>query len=200
MNPSSARFYFDYVDPLSYLVELELRAAETALGARVTRVPMELREPPEPMMDPQSATWARRVEEAAGQAARMGVHLAPQRMVPWTRKAHELVLHARTHGLGPAAHDALFESVFLGGLDIGRVDVLVDLAVSLGLDATGTKAALDVDRYAEDVSGARAAALAGGIHGVPSLVAGDHRLEGFHNRDALGTFLHASSTPDETSD
>lgn len=200
MNSPTVRFFFDYVDPVSYLMELELQAEENASGLLVERVPFELRAPPEPMTDPESPSWMQRLEEAAEFALHMGVGLSQQLFVPWTRKAHELVVHAGAHSMGQAAHQAIFEGVFAEGLDIGRVDVLVGLGVSLGLDPRETKAVLDVDRYSDDVIGHREAALAAGIAQVPSLVAGDKRLEGFHNRRALSTFLHAAGTPDNTTD
>ncbi len=200
MNPLSARFFFDYVDPISYLVELELQAVEKASGQLIERVALELRAPPEQMVDPRSSPWIQRWEEAAQAASEVGISLRRPSLVPWTRKAHELVLHARAHDLGNEAHTALFEAVFNEGTDIGRVDVLVRLAAGLGLDATETKAVLDVDRYSDDIAAERATTLAEGIVRTPTLVAGHRRLEGFHNRTALGTFLHATSNPDTTLD
>jgi predicted DsbA family dithiol-disulfide isomerase len=91
--------------------------------------------------------------------------------------------------VGDAAHRAVFDAVFLEGRDVGRVDVLVELAGGLGLDATETKATLDVDRYAPDVVAARAAAARSGVAASPALVSGHGTLQGFHNRDALRTFL-----------
>ena len=195
MNSPTIRFFYDYVDPVSYLVELELQAAEQASGLRVERAPFELRPPPEPMLDPETSWWIERVDNAVGLASELGVSLGAQVFVPWTRKAHELVIHAGAHSLGPAAHQAIFGAVFAEGLDVGRVDVLVSLATRLGLGATKTKAVLDVDRYSDEVVRAREAALAAGVTRVPSLVAHEKLLEGFHNRHALGTFLHASRHP-----
>lgn len=200
MTPPIPRFFFDYVDPISYLVELELQAVEKASGQLVERVALELRAPPEAMVDPRSSPWIQQWEDAARTASELGIPLHRASLVPWTRKAHELVMHARAHELGRAVHTALFEGVFVEGLDIGRVDVLVRLAVGLGLDATETKAVLDVDRYSNDIAAARATILAEGITRTPTLVAGERRLEGFHNHTALGTFVRASGTPDITLD
>ena len=200
MNPSAARFFFDYVDPISYLVESELQAAEQAVGTLVERVPLELCPPPEPLVDYEAEPWIRRWEDASRAASELGVSLHPQTLIPWTRKAHELVLHARAHDAQAALHARLFRATFTDDLDIGRIDVLVGIAVELGLDPTETKAVLDVDRYSGDVTAARAAALAEGITQVPTLVAGGRRLQGFHNRTALGTFLHATRTPDNKTD
>lgn len=200
MSPPSARFFFDYTDPLSYLLEREIQAEEEASGARVKRVPLELCPPPSDLLDPESSAWAQRVTAADAAAVALGLRLRAQPLIPWTRKAHELVCHAKTHDMGEAVHRAILDGVFTAGLDVGRVDVLVDLAVGLGLDATETKAVLDVDRYSDDIAGMRAAALAEGITQVPTVVAGENRLEGFHNRHALSTLLHASRSPDNTTD
>ena len=200
MNAHPIRFFYDYVDPVSYLLELELQAAEKTAGILVERIPFELRPPPEPMVDPTSSAWTHRLAQAAGLASDLDVHVGAPTFVPWTRKAHELALHAAEHTLEQETRQAIYEGVFVEGLDIGRVDVLVTLGVRLGLDANKTKAVLDVDRYSDDVTRARETALAAGITQVPCLVKGAQRLEGFHNRHALGTFLHASGTPDNTTD
>ena len=75
------------------------------------------------------------------------------------------------------------------GLDVGRVDVLVGLAGELDLDATETKAVLDIDRYSGDVAAGRELAALAGVAASPALVSDHGTLRGFHNRDALRTFL-----------
>jgi predicted DsbA family dithiol-disulfide isomerase len=200
MKPPDARFFFDYVDPLSYLFDLEIQAVEAGSGWVVERVGLEICAPPEPMLDPESTRWVRRGQEAARAASDLGISLTALPLVPWTRKAHELVWHARDKDAGPALHAALFEGVFQNRLDIGRIDVLVGLAAQLGLDPGETKAVLDVDKYSEQVEGTRRDAISSGIAEIPTLVAGEQRLEGFHNRTTLSTFLHAANTPDNTLD
>ncbi|MHB1195055.1 MAG: DsbA family oxidoreductase [Longimicrobiales bacterium] len=190
MEPIPPRFYLDYVDPLAYLVESELAAAGIPhILPSLQRVPLELRPPPDPLLDPDALEWRERWELAEGEARRLGIRLAEPPLLPWTRKAHELVLHATAKGVGDAAHRAVFDAVFLEGRDVGRVDVLVELAGGLGLDATETRATLDVDRYAADVAAGRVAAARSGVAASPALVSGHGTLQGFHNRDALRTFL-----------
>lgn len=191
MTPS--RFYFDYVDPISYLVEIELREAEDMLRERIERVPFEWRAPPAPMVDPDAPEWRHRWEEAVRLGAARGTALGdPPPLVPWTRKAHELVMFATEHDLGDLVHERLFERVFELGVDIGRIDVLVSLAVELGLDETETKATLDVDRHAPSVAEARERAMANGVHAPPTLVSAGRTLEGFRNTDEIVRFLNSS--------
>jgi predicted DsbA family dithiol-disulfide isomerase len=184
------RLYFDYVDPISYLVEVELAAA-TGAGdlTEPERIPLELRPPPAPLLDPEAPWWRERWQAAvAAGGSGGGVALAEPSILPWTRKAHELVAHARAAGVGPQAHRAVFEAMFGRGEDIGRIDVLVGIAETLGLDPTETKAVLDVDRYAQDVA-ALSAEAASSVGEPPALSFGGRVLRGFHNRDALRTFL-----------
>jgi predicted DsbA family dithiol-disulfide isomerase len=183
------RFYFDYIDPLSYLLDRELDAALGIGGLpEPRRHPLELRTPPDPLLDPDGAWWRERWQAAVTAAAADGVRLAEPRILPWTRKAHELVAHARAAGVGPDAHRAVFRAAFAHGHDIGRVDVLVGIARELGLETTEAKAVLDVDRYADEVAGQRPEAVAA-VGEPPALVHGGEVLRGFHNRDALRTFL-----------
>jgi len=146
--------------------------------------PFELRPPPTPLvtLDDESLeerwTEARRLED-----------LHPPELVPWTRKAHELVLYASEHDADGAVRDRIFQAYLLEGADIGRVDVLVGIATDLGLERVETKAVLDVDRHEADVVTLRADARAVGVDDTPTLLFGGERLEGFHNGDRIGTLF-----------
>ncbi len=185
------RFYFDYVDPLSYLMEIELGEAEERLGLGVARTPFELRPPPEPMLDAGDRAWQARWEAAARQAGPGGLQIGPPRLVPWTRKAHELVLYAGEHDLGARAHHSLFDRVLRDGADVGRIDVLVELAVELGLDRTDTKASLDVDRHAAAVVRARQDGIEAGVLAPPALVGPHGAVEGFRNAREIVKFFRS---------
>jgi predicted DsbA family dithiol-disulfide isomerase len=190
MSAETPLLFFDYIDPLSYLLQRELSGLLPELAvAPLRRVPLEIRPPSEPMLDPEGGEWTVRWNTSCALATERGIHLHDPAIVPWTRKAHELVLHADPKGLGDKAHMALFDAFFVEGRDIGRVDVLVEIARNLGLDPTEAKAVLDVDRYSEEVSafGDRARAL--GIDAPPAFSFGEGTLQGFHNRDTLRTFL-----------
>lgn len=189
MTAPAADFYYDFLDPLSYLVGQELARLDPAETVAVRWRGTELRPPPTPLTTLDDPELTERWRESAGIAAEMGVTFSPPALVPWSRKAHEMVLHADEAGAVTEVRMRIFESYLLEGLDIGRVDVLVRVAREAGLDASEAKAVLDVDRFealaAESTMNAREA----GITVVPTLVREGKRLEGFHNRSALGTFL-----------
>lgn len=190
MTTDPALFCFDFTDPLSYLVHRELFGLDDAPSLTVTCLGLEVRPPPSPLIGLDDPTLADRWTLARKLAPALDARLDPPKLVPWTRKAHELALHAEAAASsGAAARSAIFEAYYDGGRDIGRVDVLVDVGMGLGLDPTETKAVLDVDRHEESVLRARERAMGLGVDRVPTILLGEARLEGFHNRTALRTFL-----------
>ena len=98
-------------------------------------------------------------------------------------------MHAEETGREAEVRARLFEAYLFAGSDIGRVDVLVNVALGAGLDRTGAKAVLDVDRHEAAVADARVRALDAGVRTTPTLVVDDRTLEGFHNGAAIRTFL-----------
>ena len=180
--------YFDFVDPLSYRMAEELGSLEAVGPDGFRWEPLELRPPPTPLTtrdDPDLAErWA-----TAGEHDGSGRRFAPPLLVPWTRKAHELVRHAAESGLEAETRTAIFDAYLIAGRDIGRIDVLVDVAREVGLAPSETRPVLDVDRHEADVSAGQADALAAGVVTTPTLVWKGRRLEGFHNAAAIRTFL-----------
>ncbi len=189
MSHPVARFYFDFVDPLSYLTEIGLRALGPSVASGIERVGFELVPPPAPLSGVDDPRWAVRWAEARPAAADAGVRLAPPRLVPWTRKAHELHLHALEHGRAADVRLAIFTAYFERGEDIGRVDRLVEVAAALGLDAAAARTVLGVDRHEPEIVAARGAATAAGVEDVPTISVRGTLVRGFHNRGDLGTLL-----------
>lgn len=195
MSQPSVSCYFDFVDPLSFLLSraLETLIEEGAEGAiPIVWSPFELRPPPAELVLVEDPAFTGRWAHARDAGRELGLDLRPPRLMPSSRKAHELHLHAISKGVGPTVRDSIFGAYLLEAKDIGRVDVLVQIAVGAGLDATETKAVLDVDRFQQDVSEARQAAIGEGITAPPTLVRGTARLEGFHKGTTVGTFLRGS--------
>lgn len=189
MSDAGGTIHFDFIDPLSYLLARELEALGEDALADLSWHPFELRPPPAPLVTVDDQSLAERWSEARERSPAHDVTFDPPALVPWTRKAHELVLHARDHDAEDAVRRRVFEAYLLEGRDIGRVDVLVAIAVDLGLDRTETKAVLDVDTHQAAVASLRADAVDSGVADTPTVVHGDQRLEGFHNRGTLGTLL-----------
>jgi predicted DsbA family dithiol-disulfide isomerase len=190
-EPRKVVFYFDYVDPGSYLVDVQLGRL-LPRNVAVVRHPFELRPPPQELVEAASSEWSRYLETTAGIADAIGLDMASSDFIPWSRKAHELRLHAAEKGKEREMHDALFRARFDERADLGRVDVLVNLGVAVGLDLTETKAVLDVDRHAEAVVTLRDEAAAAGVTHTPALKFGSESLEGPRGIDELAGLLRAA--------
>lgn len=187
------RLYLDYMDPGSLLMDRRLAALVQGREAELLRLPWEVRRPPEPLLDPRDTAWTSYWESMVPELREEGVELQAPERVPWTRKAHELALHARAKGVFEPVHRSLFQALLVEGMDLGRVDVLVELGRQAGLDHSETKAALDVDRYAEELDRIREEARERGVRGVPTLVLHDRILEGIHPPEAVDAFLAGSN-------
>ena len=185
LDDGRAVLYFDYVDPGSYLLSVLLDDVELSWRG------FEIRPPPGTPVDPREQAWAQYQTDALEYARAVGVEMKAPRMVPWTRKAHELDRHAEDQDCSEAVRSALFRAHFVDGLDIGRIDVLVELARSVGLDGSETKAALDVDHWAAQVESDRAFALEHEVAGVPTITARGARLEGLRSMNEIRDWLAA---------
>ena len=190
MSKQPPQLYFDFVDPISYLMEIEVRKVESRLSWNFERIGFELRPPPLSVTTWEDPTWSPRIVTAGKLAADIDLTLDPPPLIPWSRKAHELYLWASENGVGTEARSSIFKAYFLQGVDIGRIDELVTMAQTWGLDPTETKAVLDVDRFAKAVVLARTEAENKQIAEVPPIVApGNQHIQGFHNDRDLSTLL-----------
>jgi predicted DsbA family dithiol-disulfide isomerase len=87
-----------------------------------------------------------------------------------TRKAHELLHHARVHGRQRAMKERLLRAYFTEGRHLGRIDELATLAGDVGLDADAAARALHEAVYAAAVEADVRMARAYGLTGVPFFV------------------------------
>jgi predicted DsbA family dithiol-disulfide isomerase len=201
------RVYTDYLSPACYLAEPVLARLRGEADAAIEYRAFELLPEPAPRPDFGSAAErAARDETIAPLAAELGVPIRRPALGARTRKAHEAALLARRHGVFDALHAAIFAAYFVGGRDIGRIDVLVELGAAAGLDRSELKVALDLDTYAADVAAEREEALALGLTGAPAFVriaagdapgaraAPDARI-GWHDFETLHDWLVASGRP-----
>jgi predicted DsbA family dithiol-disulfide isomerase len=197
------RIAFDYVDPGSYLTHVLLdRWMRAREFSRIEWLPLEIRPPGKPLVDPRDPGWAGMTDTLHHEAVALEIPFTPPSFVPRTRKAMELALHAKEAGKGShdpasgsetafsALHEALFRAHFMEGRDLGRVDVLVAIAEETGLDGPECRTVLGVDRFKPVVESVRAELLEGGIRGVPTLIDGEIRLEGFQGAGELKIFLN----------
>lgn len=188
-GPRVLHFYFDYVDPLSLILSQRLQEEAAAGRIRVEPRPMEINPPPHPLLHPEADPWASRWMQATQEEKGAGVPLARPWIVPWSRKAHELAFCAREENCFREIHESLFRAYLIEGKDIGRVDILLELARGAGMDPMETKAVLDVDRHGKDVEDARAEGIRAGVVEIPSIRSRERILPGVPTPEDLRHFL-----------
>jgi predicted DsbA family dithiol-disulfide isomerase len=160
--------FSDFTCPFCHVTEAALRRLENEGLAALRYAAFELYPAPAPLGTPSADD----VAAARPLAYELGIALRAPALMPRTRKAHEAAKLAEQKGWGRAMRQVLFAAYFGEGRDLGRIDVLVELAAGLGLDATETRVVLDVDTFSGAVDADRALAARIGITAVPALVVG----------------------------
>lgn len=84
-----------------------------------------------------------------------------------TFKGHKLVQYAKTKGLGTQLFELFYLYHFVEGKDLGDDQVLLEGAVSLGLDRDESLVAIQSDDYAMHVRADEGWAAQNGVTGVP---------------------------------
>ena len=137
----------------------------------------------------------RRIEDS-GRAD--GVTFAFERMprTPNTLLAHRLILFAEEQGKADAVIRALFRALFQDGRDVGRADVLVEVAKEAGLDPAEVGEFLEGARLAPEVHAAHERAERIGIRGVPVFIVDqEHAITGAQPPEVLAGLLDLAGAP-----
>lgn len=117
---------------------------------------------------------ARITDAAAG--AGLEFHMERLTRTPNTLKAHRLIAFAGREGVQDAVMEAIFQSYFLNGGDIGDDSVLLDCATQGGLDRAKVSAFLATDDGLAAIQAQEHAARSAGVSGVPSFFVEGHSL------------------------
>ncbi|MEH3115328.1 DsbA family oxidoreductase [Pedobacter terrae] len=116
----------------------------------------------------QAKQMTKQVEEMAANA---GLTIDFNKNIPAnTFNAHRLIHLAAKHNLQDLAEEKLFEAHFVNSKNIGETDILVDLAVEIGLDQDEATAVLNSNEFAEAVRYDIYESQNLGIRGVPYFV------------------------------
>ncbi|CAN0574513.1 unnamed protein product, partial [Laminaria digitata] len=89
---------------------------------------------------------------------------------PNTIHSHRLVRYAAEHGLQTPVISAVFDAYFLEGQDIGRPEILADIAETAGLDRDETLRFLQSDVDTETILAEDELARRLGVNGVPCFI------------------------------
>jgi predicted DsbA family dithiol-disulfide isomerase len=102
-----------------------------------------------------------------------------------SRLAQELGKWADTQPGGEKLHDAIFRAYFVDGKNIGDVDVLVQLAESVGLPGDKAREVLEKRLYKSAVDADWQKSREYGVTGVPTFVIGRRGVVGAQPYEAL---------------
>jgi predicted DsbA family dithiol-disulfide isomerase len=106
-----------------------------------------------------------------------------------SRLAQELGKWADTQTGGAAIHDALYRAYFVDARNIGDVEVLVDVAKSVGLDSVEARRVLTERRFKDAVDADWAKSRQYGVTGVPTFVARGYGVVGAQPYEVLEQLL-----------
>jgi predicted DsbA family dithiol-disulfide isomerase len=124
------------------------------------------------------------------QAARdLELPFGDRKMTYNSRLAQELGKWAEQMGKGDAFHDAVFRAYFADGRNIADVDVLANIAMSVGLGAQKARDMLTARTFKEDVDGDWARSYESRVTAVPTFLMNRQTLVGAQQFNALANFM-----------
>ncbi len=150
-------FVSDYVCPYCLVAKEALHQALEAAGmkAEIQYHPFELTPESKPQVDTyhdetRKAHYQVLVEPCRelGLAMKLPPCVVPR---PYTRMAFEGYFYAQEQGKGEVYNDLLYRAYFIEEKDIGKLDVLCDLAEASGLDPQEFRQALEERKYKEQL-------------------------------------------------
>lgn len=186
---TTVEVFVDYVCPFCFLVEDDVAELQRRRDVEVQIRPFELRPEPVPTLRPEDAylprIWASSVYPMA---RRKGVEISLPTISPQPRSASAFVglQVAHAHGLARRYSDAMFRAFFQQDLDIGKHEVILDVADSVGLPRAEVTAALTSQERREQQRADHAwAAHTLGVTAVPSFRVHDTLVPGVLDADQL---------------
>lgn len=107
-----------------------------------------------------------------------------------SRLAQELGIWAEEQAGGDKFHDAVFRAYFVDAKNVGDVDVLVELAESVGLSGKDAREVLDSRSYSDALDGDWTRSRQMGVTGVPTFVAKGHGMVGAQTYEGLKSLVN----------
>jgi len=151
--------------------------------------------PPEGSTSPpvQPDRWKAMNDHLSQLAAEEGLELSR----PETRSNSHLSLiadlFARDQGQQEPFHTRMFQAYWQQQRNIGRREVVLDVARESGLDTAELEQAIDDGRYEPELAAAYEQAHDYGISGVPTYIIGDYKIVGAQPYEVLEQALQAAS-------
>ena len=130
--------------------------------------------------------------EIAKTAEAAGLDIAFEKIkrTPNTLNAHRLILWAQPEGKQSQVVSQLFKRYFREGQDISDIDVLVDTALSVGMDGDMVRRLLEGDADIAETIAEDKNAREMGVQGVPCFIVGaSYAISGAQNTDTWANII-----------
>ena len=124
-------------------------------------------------------------------AEELGLPLGKRKKTYNSRLAQELAKWAESKGRGDPFNEAVFRAYFVDGENIGKVDVLVALAKSIGLPEEQARSVLELGSFKEAVDSDWLRSHSLGVTAVPTFFIDDRVVVGFPAYELLEEFAEA---------
>lgn len=184
----TVRIWSDFVCPFCMLAEEILQDTAQGLDIELVWEPFELRPYPTPTLRPEDEylprVWKHSVTPMA-EHLKVPIHLPTISPQPYSRLAFIGFQYAQEQGHGNAYVQAVFQAFFQQDRDIGRKEVLTDIAKEIGLNPLAFADALDSPAYAAKHDRALQDAQAYDVTAVPVLLVGEQKFVGLPEKQAL---------------
>lgn len=184
--PLQVSVFSDYICPFCYVGSRRLLRLRDAYDLRVNWCGVEIHpDTPEEGMPVErlgypAGRWSALLEGLSALAAEEGLSLAERRFTTRSRRA--LLLAEATKACGRetfyALHERLFDAFFREGRNIGRAEVLRDLARECAVPEETVDAAWEDPRYPQRLRTNLRHAVELGLRGTPAYVFGREVIEG----------------------
>ena len=115
----------------------------------------------------------------------VGLPLGNRKKTYNSRLAQELGKWAEQEGRGDAFHMAMFKAYFVDGINLAKIDLLVEIAAALSLDGKAARRVLEKRTYKDAVDQDWQQAYERGITAVPTFMVNGMRLVGAQPYEAM---------------
>jgi predicted DsbA family dithiol-disulfide isomerase len=129
-----------------------------------------------------------RIKQMANQ---VGLPMAERTKTYNSRLAQELAKWAESRGKGDQYHQAVFQAYYVSGSNIGKVDVLANIAESVGLSGKEARSVLEERMYRGSVDADWIRSRELGITAVPTFVMNRQSNVGAKPYEVLEGFIRA---------
>jgi predicted DsbA family dithiol-disulfide isomerase len=213
MKPLEIRMTYDFICPWCWIAHTNLkdaiRRAAQEVAPVIKYIPYEIN-PTMPAAgckrreyrSDKFGSWEKSQErdaESVLAGRRVGLHFNYDRIdvTPNTRLAHRLLFFVdmgREAVQTEEMYKAIFHAYFSEGQDIGKAEVLAEIAGRIGISASSVRFFLATDALDHEVEALELKAMAAGVEAVPTIQIGRTRLSGARPPTVLANVMKASAT------